>query len=70
MELPVVARRPQRQLEHPERRAVHDLGVRDRADRVVVLSAGPDDELPDPASRVRIADRVLRSKALVVVRMT
>ena len=67
-EAPVVARRLQRQLEHPEGVAVGDLAVGDRGpDRVVAAAAGPDDELAKAGGGVERSRGGLGSEALVVV---
>ena len=69
-ELPVVACGVQRQLEDAVGRGVAHLAVwRDRGDRGVVLAAGADDELADPAGRVGDPGGGLLGEALVDVVM-
>src|SRR5207248_9419789 len=67
-ELPVVARRVQREPQDAERVAVADLAVRlDRAPADQALAAGPHYELADAAGRVRDGAGRLRGEALVHV---
>src|SRR5262245_41716356 len=67
-ELPLIASRPEGELEHAEGVLVVRLGVRDRrAERVVARAAGAGDELPDAAREILLAGRGLRREALVVV---
>src|SRR6476620_10434077 len=66
-ELPVVARRVQRQLQDPESIGVDDLAVRNRgADRFVLSPARTDDDLADSVHD-RVLIRVLRREALVLM---
>src|SRR4029077_16869291 len=66
-EPPVVARWVEHELEDAEGLVVADLtGDRRRREGVLVLAARPDDELLDPR-RVRVAGRIERREALVVM---
>src|SRR5215468_9288966 len=66
--LPIVGFAFERQFEHAERGRVAHFAIRvGRAERAVVLTAGADHELADPALLVCPAVGVLRSEPLVVV---
>src|SRR2546430_6283763 len=70
-ELPGVTAVEQRQLEQPVRVAVPLLAMRsDRAEDVMAIASGTDDEFTNTVFRIRLAVRRLRCKALIKMLVT